>query len=551
MTNEQQKFIEMIAEKAMHDFKTYRILPSLTIAQSILESGWGKSELAMKANNLFGIKSNGWNGEIYTVKTVEHEPDGTPYIITADFRKYDNVDDSINDHSIFLLKERYRPVLKCTNYIDACVAIRECGYATDINYTQKLINIIETYNLNKYDEIAKEDDKMKLIKNFSTKNKCYIIYQKHTPVGLFLHSVGCPQPSSAVFIKNWNTYQPGCNNSKFNYQGSKTNCANCAIEKKNCRSVCVHGFIDDVSATQTLPFDCVGWHSGGGKNGNANFMGYIGFEMCEPNTIKYTGGATFVDNDPAATLEFVKNTYANAVDIYAQICIELGFNPIGKTKDGYPVILSHAEGHKLGIASNHGDPEHLWKYTIKKTMDDFRNDVLAKMNEYGGKIDEPNVDKKPETNIETKPENNVLYRVQCGAFSVKTNADNLLSKLKNAGYNDAFIKNDGKYYRVQVGAFSVKINAEKLLNELKTKGFNTYLISTTTTTTPEPEPLKIGDVVKMANDAPVFGSNRKFQSWVYNSKLYVREIDGNRIVVSTLKTGAITGPVDVKYLTKL
>lgn len=525
MTNEQQKFIEIIAEKAMKDFKTYCILPSLTIAQAILESGWGKSELSIKANNLFGIKANGWNGEIYTIKTVEHKPDGTPYIITADFRKYNNVNESINDHSIFLLKERYRPVLKCTNYKDAATKIRECGYATDVNYSTKLIGIIEKYNLNKYDEMVKGDAKMKLIKNYLTKNKCYILYNKHTPVGLFLHSVGCPQPSAAVFIKNWNTYQPG---------GT---------------SVCVHGFIDDVSVTQTLPFDCVGWHSGSGKNGNANFMGYIGFEMCEPKTIKYTGGATFIDNDPQATLAYVEKTYNNAVDIYAQICIELGFNPKGKTKDGYPVILSHSEGHKLGIASNHGDPEHLWKKTIKKTMDDFRNDVAAKIKAYGGNIETPKVEPTPEIKPENTTATKVLYRVQCGAFSVKVNADNLLAKLKNTGYNDAFIKHDGKYYRVQVGAFSVKVNAEKLLNELKTKGFATYLI--TDEINQEKEILKVGDVVKMQKDAPVYNTDRKYQNWVYSSNLYVREINGNKVIVSTLKNGAITGPVDIKYLTKI
>ena len=92
---------------------------------------------------------------------------------------------------------------------------------------------------------------MKLVKKFLTENKCYKVYRKHTPVGIFLHSVGCPQPSADVFVKNWNTYQPG---------GS---------------SVCVHGFISDKVAYQTLPWDCTSWHSGQGKVNNASHILFV------------------------------------------------------------------------------------------------------------------------------------------------------------------------------------------------------------------------------------------------------------------------------------
>ena len=363
---------------------------------------------------------------------------------------------------------------------------------------------------------------MKLQEKILKENRCYKVYRKHTPVGLFLHSVGCSQPSAEVFLKNWNVYQPG---------GS---------------SVCVHGFISDTAAYKTLPWDCVGWHSGQGKKDNANFMGYLGFEMTEPDTIKYTGkGAQFVDNNPAATLAFVQKTYDNAVDIYAQICIELKFNPLGKTVDGYHVILSHSEGYKLGIASNHGDVEHLWKYTIKKTMDDFRNDVAKKMKEYnsdlgngyfeeGGKVEEDKDVKK-------------LYRVQVGAYKIKLNATNMLNKLKNAGYKDAFIRQYGDLYKVQLGAFSVKKNAENLYNELKSKGFDAFITNGEIID----DGIEVGDVVMMALNAPVYGTDKKFQSWVYSKKLYVRAINGDKITVSTLKTGAVTGNVDIKYLTEI
>lgn len=355
---------------------------------------------------------------------------------------------------------------------------------------------------------------IKLIKNYLTKNRCYQIYQTHKPVGIFLHSVGCPQPNPDAFIKSWNTYKPG---------GT---------------SVCVHGFIGTERAYKTLPWDCVSWHSGQGTKGNANFMGYLGFEMTEPATIKYIGGASFIDNNPAATLEHVRKTYENAVDVFAQVCIELNFNPLGKTSKGYPVILSHSEGYKLGIASNHGDVEHLWRYTIKKTMDDFRSDVYKKMKEYDDEV-------KFNNDVNTSKKN--IYRVQVGAFSKKSNAENLLKTIKSKGY-DAIIKIDGILYKVQVGAFSNKENADKMLNKLKNDGFQAIIAEDKVEVIEE---LKVGDMVRLTENATIYGKITKFQKWVYSSNLYVREIVGDKVIVSILKIGAITGPVHRNHLVKI
>jgi hypothetical protein len=97
------------------------------------------------------------------------------------------------------------------------------------------------------------------------------------------------------------------------------------------------------------------------------------------------------------------------VELFAELCKEFKLDPL---KDG--VIISHSEGHKRGIASNHGDPEHLWKgLNLPYTMDRFRQDVKAAM----------------------KP---TIYRVQTGAFHDEQNAKNLLAKLKKAGF-DGFI----------------------------------------------------------------------------------------------------------------
>lgn len=111
----------------------------------------------------------------------------------------------------------------------------------------------------------------------------------------------------------------------------------------------------------------------------------------------------------------------------------------------------------------------------------------------------------------------------------------------------------GTLYRVQTGAYSVKANAEKTMASLKSKGFDAFITteSGTAASTSEVTTFNIGNKVKLASGAPSYGTSKQFASWVYSSTLYLRELSGNRAVISTLKTGAITGAVDKKYLTKI
>lgn len=193
---------------------------------------------------------------------------------------------------------------------------------------------------------------VKLVKSILTKNPCYTAGKKITVKGLMLHSVGCPQPRASAFIDSWN--------------------------RADYDNACVHAFIDgdDGTVYQTLPWNHRGWHCSSGKNGSGNNT-HIGVEMCEPACIKYTGGSTFTCSDKVTAKAVAKRTYETAVELFAMLCREYGLNP---TAGG--VILSHAEGHARGIASNHGDPEHLWKQLgMGYTMDGFRKDVKAAMTE--------------------------------------------------------------------------------------------------------------------------------------------------------------------------
>ena len=207
---------------------------------------------------------------------------------------------------------------------------------------------------------------MNLIQSILTNNPCYKTGRKITVKGLMLHSVGCPQPSAAVFVRNWN--------------------------KASYDRACVHGFIDANTGDvyQCLPWNHRGWHGGGSSNNT-----HIGVEMCEPACIKYTGGATFTCSDPATAKAAVDRTYKAAVELFAMLCKQFNLDPL---KDG--VIVSHKEGCARGVASNHGDPEHLWNQLgTGYTMNGFRAAVKAAMGARG--CNSPGTPAKPTTAPET------------------------------------------------------------------------------------------------------------------------------------------------------
>lgn len=153
MMNEQKSFIERVGKLAAADMQKSGVLASLTIAQAILESGWGKSGLTVKANALFGIKAgSSWKGRVYSTKTQECY-DGVNFTtVTALFRAYGSWAESVADHSALLTgAARYKAIIGEQDYKTACRAIKAAGYATDPQYADKLIQIIESYNLTAYD----------------------------------------------------------------------------------------------------------------------------------------------------------------------------------------------------------------------------------------------------------------------------------------------------------------------------------------------------------------------------------------------------------------
>lgn len=142
-------FIKMMSEQNLNHDDLY---PSVTIAQAILESNWGKSSLYRKYNNLFGIKSGGyWKGETVTLNTNE-EINGRLVIMSGKFRTYTSLQDSINDRSRFLhYYKRYRKVINAPDATSQLQALQDCGYATDSRYAEKLLKLVTQYKLYQYD----------------------------------------------------------------------------------------------------------------------------------------------------------------------------------------------------------------------------------------------------------------------------------------------------------------------------------------------------------------------------------------------------------------
>jgi len=151
MTAEQKAFIDRVGKAAQDDST---ILPSLVLAQAILESGWGCSELAQKANAIFGIKAGtAWKGPRYSKKTTEYV-DGEQIEITAPFRAYGSWEESIADHAAHLRGSRYKAVQGERDYKRACRAVHAAGYATAPDYADKLIRLVEQYGLTAWDTPA-------------------------------------------------------------------------------------------------------------------------------------------------------------------------------------------------------------------------------------------------------------------------------------------------------------------------------------------------------------------------------------------------------------
>lgn len=186
---------------------------------------------------------------------------------------------------------------------------------------------------------------MNLHKMILTNNDCYIKGRTIVPKGVMVHSTGANNPNLRRYVAPNDGLLGEPSLRHWNQSGT---------------TACVHAFIGkladgSVATYQTLPWTMRGWHCG--RSGNDT---HISFEICE---------------DGLTDASYFKAVYREAVELTAHLCKEFSLDPLA---DG--VVICHAEGHKRGIASNHGDVLH-WFPKHGKTMDDFRADVAREIRE--------------------------------------------------------------------------------------------------------------------------------------------------------------------------
>lgn len=183
-------------------------------------------------------------------------------------------------------------------------------------------------------------------KKFMTRNDCYQANEKMEVKGILVHSTASPGIMARDWFEMWNK----------SFKAKETN-----------RQVCVHAFLDDEVIMQYLPWDHRGWHGGGTINND-----HIGFEICEPAGIKYNEyGSVIVEYDVEANEKYFRKVFKNAVDLCVMLCKEFGLTEKN--------IITHCEGYKLGIASNHADVMH-WFPKHNENMDTFREAVRIELN---------------------------------------------------------------------------------------------------------------------------------------------------------------------------
>lgn len=416
------EFIEFVASIAVKDWQDRRIvLPSITIAQACKESAFGTSELALNANALFGIKLNGWTGKSYRKKADEQNPDGT---MRTDentlWRAYDNWEQSILDHSIYLSERKignqkevnFKAVIGETNLKKAIAALvgnynrneiaerctdaelkqyvklgtTQYGYMTGLNYPQSLLDdYIKKYDLTKYDKVVEE---------MGYTNSPLVSYTKLSPnnSGNRTHSIDRIAPHCVVGQVSveslGNMFVNPSRKASSNYGIGADGRVGMYVEEKN-RSWC--------------------------SSSNDNDQRAVTIECASDTTAPYA---------------FNDVVYNKLIELCVDICKRNGKSKLLWINDKTKALAYEPKSDEMLITV------HRW-FTNKSCPGDWLYsrlgnvaDEVTKRLSSGNSNNEEN-----DNNSSTKK---VLYKVQCGAFSKRENASSLVLRLKKAGF-DAII----------------------------------------------------------------------------------------------------------------
>lgn len=421
-----QEFIDAIAKAANKYASEYGILViSPVIAQACLESAYGTSNKA-KHNNFFGLKYRKdrltCHSGYFKDGSKEQKADGTYYPVIDDWYAFDSLDSGVEGYFQYINIKRYSNLKGVTDPYKYLELLKAGGYATSLEYVKNVWAVVKSWNLTKYDKVEKEE----IIMGYTNSPliDCTVLSPNHS--GQRTHKIDRITPHCVVgqlSAERIGACFPNGREASCNY-GVGYDGRQCLIVEEKNRSWCTSSRENDQRA--------------------------ITIEVASDKTAPYA---------------FTNEAYRGLVELCIDICKRNGLNKVlwfdDKTKslsyepkDGECVLTVH---RWFANKSCPGD----WMYNRM-------GQLAAEINAAIGGTSTSDVE------IKVPNDGKTLYRVQCGAYKVKANAENQLNAIKAKGI-DAFITQVDGLYKVQVGAYSIKSNADNQLEKMKSLGFDCFV----------------------------------------------------------------------------
>lgn len=421
-----QEFIDAIAKAANKYAPKYGIaVVSPVIAQACLESAYGTTNKA-KHNNFFGLKYRKdrltCHSGYFKDGSKEQRADGTYYSVVDNWYAFDSLDSGVEGYFQYINVERYSNLKGVTDPYKYLELLKADGYATSLNYVKNVWAVVKSWNLTKYDKVEKEEAIMGYTN--SPLIDCTVLSPNHS--GQRTHKIDRITPHCVVgqlSAENIGACFPSGREASCNY-GVGYDGRQCLIVEEKNRSWCTSSSANDQRA--------------------------ITIEVASDKTAPYA---------------FTNEAYKGLVELCIDICKRNGFNK----------VLWFADKDKsLNYEPKAGEcvlTVHRW-FANKSCPGDWMYNRMGRLAaEINAAIGGASTG---EVKIKVPNDGKTLYRVQCGAYEVKANADVQLNKIKSLGI-DAFITQVDGLYKVQVGAYSIKSNADNQLKKMKQLGFDCFV----------------------------------------------------------------------------
>lgn len=388
------------------------------IAQAILESASGTSELAVNAHNYFGLKYRKDRCKtcigIYTKVGSEQKVDGTYDSSVMEWCKFADMENGVIGYFDFINIPNYANLKGVTDPKQYLENIKADGYATSLNYVDNLMNVISRYNLISYDKEVNE---------MGYTNSPLVSYTKISPNrtsprnhAIDTITIHCVVGQCSVETLG-NIFAPTSRQASSNYGVGVDGRIGMYVEEKD-RSWCSSNAANDHRA--------------------------ITIEVASDTTHPYAV------NDKA---------YAALIDLVTDICKRNGIKKLIWSTNKTDRV-NHKNGCNMTVHRDYANKSCPGDYLYNR-HGEIAAEVNKRLNATEGKT-------------EDKPTTETLYRVQVGAYSKKANADAMVEKIKKAGFDTYMVKVDG-LYKVQVGAFSKKSNAENMKAKITALGFDAFI----------------------------------------------------------------------------